>query len=207
MTEPTIANLDQLCTYFGADDPTLLNKAIYKGTSCGASISVQTPDGEWHHNGQDWTGITSITAFTLQTIVEGSDVTVDSDEFTLPVYESAVAAWMEEMEKEADFYWKRDNASYYSILDKDHKHILWCEWQEFDTEPRVVARPDGNEATDADKALAKSAYEYLYSDDSPRAMKNPDGTVLGWTVDHGKPYAIPNTEYFVQEEETPDIDY
>jgi hypothetical protein len=36
----TITNLQDLCDYFSADSPAQLNRRIYKGTECGASISV-----------------------------------------------------------------------------------------------------------------------------------------------------------------------
>ena len=105
-----IRNLEELCDYFGAEAPARLNRRIYKDTSCGASISVQTPDGVWHHNGSDWSGVSAIVAFTIQTIVEGSEACVDSDQFTLPVAEAEVAAWIVEMEAEAEELWKEANA-------------------------------------------------------------------------------------------------
>lgn len=103
-----IRTLQDLLDYWSADSPRSLNRRVYKDTACGASISVRTSDGAWHHNGQDWSGVTAITGFTLQTIVEGSDATVDSDEFTLPVRVSAVDAWVREMEAEAARLWEAE---------------------------------------------------------------------------------------------------
>lgn len=104
-----IRSLQDLLDFWSADSVTSLNRRVYKGTDCGASISVRTPDGQWHHNGQDWTGITAITGFTIQTIVEGSDTTVDSDEFVLPVTRSAVDKWVRHMETEAGRLWDEAN--------------------------------------------------------------------------------------------------
>ena len=106
---PAIRNLKELCEYFGADSPQRLNRRIYKDTDCGASISVETPDGTWHHNGEDWSGITEITGFTIQTIVEGSDAEVNSDTFALPVTHAEVEHWMSDMEDEADRLWHEAN--------------------------------------------------------------------------------------------------
>jgi hypothetical protein len=100
-----IRNLQDLVDYWSADDPRGINRRAYKDTACGASVSVQTHDGKWHHNGSDWSHIRAIRAFTVQTIVEGSDATVDSDVFTLPVKVSEVDAWIVQMEKEVDRSW------------------------------------------------------------------------------------------------------
>lgn len=102
---PAIRNLQDLLDHFGAETPQGLNRRVYKSTEAGASISVQTPDGRWHHNGQDWRGVHKIVAFTIQTIVEGSDATVDSDPFVLPVAVADVDRWIEYMEAEADRLW------------------------------------------------------------------------------------------------------
>lgn len=104
-----IKNLNDLCEYFGADTPSDLNRRVYKDTDCGASISVRTPDGKWHHNGDNWDTVEAIDCFTIQTIVEGSDATVDSDEFVLPVKTKDVDVWIKTMEAEAEVLWKEAN--------------------------------------------------------------------------------------------------
>lgn len=114
--ESCITNLADLCRYFSAEEPRLLNKRIYKGTDCGASISVTLPDGSEKHNGDDWTGVTEITGFTIQTIVEGSEATVDSDFFELPVDKATVDEWMEYMEGEAKVLWNEANGSEFEGL-------------------------------------------------------------------------------------------
>ena len=71
--------------------------------------SVQTPDGAWFHNGTDWSVVTAIRAFTIQTIIENSDATVDSHVFHLPVPTIEVDRWMEYMEQEASSLWDEAN--------------------------------------------------------------------------------------------------
>lgn len=81
-------------------------------------LAGAVPGRAWH-NGDDWSGLDPavITGFTIQTIVEGSEVTVDSDRFEFPVPAAAVRDWLEEMEAQAAFYWKRDNGLWYAVTD------------------------------------------------------------------------------------------
>lgn len=110
-----IKNLRDLLTYFEADDILNLNHRVYKDTYCGASISLQTPDGKWHHNGsgeswgREWSKIKRIKAFTIQTIVEGSDAEVKSPPFTLPVESDEIDKFIRYMEGEAELLWKEAN--------------------------------------------------------------------------------------------------
>jgi len=192
-----IRNLKDLCEYFCADGPGELSKRVYKGTDCGARISVQLPDGTWVHNGEmvksgavrvvtrtdvacntitpispvmdsdplglfgepveklgeyeytckkcghngqvtendvnmkvpvkksAWEDITEVTAFTLQTIVEGSEATVDSTPFVLPVAKSDVDAFMTYMEEEATRLWELANYDYFNI---QRDGVYWAEY-------------------------------------------------------------------------------
>lgn len=119
-----IESMQDLCDYFYADEPARLNRHIYKYTDCGASISVYLArpgvdpwgrEEEHHaiHNGsEEWASLTTDTAihsFTIQTIVEGSDATVDSLPFVLPVEASEVDKWMQYMEDEAEMLWREAN--------------------------------------------------------------------------------------------------
>jgi hypothetical protein len=106
----TLTTLADLCAYFAADTPRSLNRRIEHDTSCGASLSVQTLDGVWHHNGDNWSDITAIQAFTIQTIIEGSEATVESDVFVLPVAATEVDAWLAHMEAEAERLWDAAHA-------------------------------------------------------------------------------------------------
>jgi hypothetical protein len=113
----TITNLQDLCDWLSAETPRTLNRHIYKATGCGASISLQFADGTWLHNGPThaesaWATLaidTPVVGFTIQTIVEGSEATVDSDTFTLPVAVADVEAWIDEMEDEASRLWDEAN--------------------------------------------------------------------------------------------------
>lgn len=104
-----IRSLADLMHYLGAESVQGMNRRLYKDTRCGASLSVQTPDGKWHHNGQDWRTVREIQAFTMQTIIEGSDATVESEPFVLPVPIHAVNLWIKTMEAEARILWREAN--------------------------------------------------------------------------------------------------
>ena len=106
---PAIRNLRDLLRYFSAENATQLNRRIYKGTDCGAWISVRTPDGKWHHNGQDWSSVKAIDAFLIGTIIEGSDAEIQSAPFILPVTKAEVGHYIADMETEADRLWQEAN--------------------------------------------------------------------------------------------------
>jgi len=111
---PLIRDFKGLLRFFRTDAPRDLNRHIYGGTDCGASISVYLADGTTVHNGDPrWktlTGDEKLDSFTIQTIVEGSDATVDSDHFRLPCTQAEVTAWMADMEAEADALWREANS-------------------------------------------------------------------------------------------------
>lgn len=110
---PAIRSMADLCNHFGADEPRGLNRRMFKDTDCGASISVYLKDGTAIHNGNpQWdtlTRKTPIRGFTIQTIVEGSDAEVNSDEFLVPVSIASVDAWIKDMEAEASRLWDEAN--------------------------------------------------------------------------------------------------
>jgi hypothetical protein len=110
---PAIRTFRQLLRHFDAESPARLNRRIYKDTACGASISIQLRGGDWIHNGsprwEELTGAEPLVAFTIQTIVEGSDAEVNSAPFVLPVATQEVTDWMTDMEAEADQLWHEAN--------------------------------------------------------------------------------------------------
>jgi hypothetical protein len=79
------------------------------------------------HNGEHWrlSKRTNLIGFTIQSIVEGSDVTVDSEEFVIPVETSKVDEWMKSMEEETDFYWERDNLQHWKLTGPDEKEYYF----------------------------------------------------------------------------------
>jgi hypothetical protein len=81
-------------------------------------------DGDfvWVHNGNSlWRQLTletELRSFTIQSIVEGSDATVDSDVFDIPCEVEEVEKWMSEMEDQTSDLWDRDNHDwYYAFVD------------------------------------------------------------------------------------------
>lgn len=141
-----ITNLRDLCDYFSADEPRLLNKRVYKGTDCGASISLYLADGTAIHNGSPrWEDLpidTPIRGFTIQTIVEGSDATVDSDEFDLPVDEAVVEAWIKDMEERATELWEDANNPMCTCGHRSEEH-RWAE----DPSMKITGAVKGYECT------------------------------------------------------------
>lgn len=126
--EDYIEDLAGLCEYLSADCPSLLNKRIYKATACGASISVYCKEEDpgtvhcgdecgWssldaHLEAQDPLVITPY-GFTIQTIVEGIDPTVDGPLMIFPVLKIEVEEWVAEMESEAKYLWEEGNGETY----------------------------------------------------------------------------------------------
>lgn len=108
-----ITNMQDLCDFLSADEPARMNRRLYKDTGCGASISVRVTGHGWIHNGASaWEQLTvesPLEAFTIQTIVEGSDATVDSDIFKLPVATKDIDEWIEYMEEESTRLWQQAN--------------------------------------------------------------------------------------------------
>ena len=96
--------------------------AYFERFSCGASVGTGECDcpkcqgycrcDAWVHNGSKaWSELTDANtdAFTIQTIVEGSEATVDSGTFSFPVAAAKVEAWEDEMEAQASELWREAN--------------------------------------------------------------------------------------------------
>lgn len=185
MTE--IKTLQDLCKFFSADSPDLLNRRIYKGTACGAWISVRTPDGEWHDCGDDWSAITEIDAFKIGTIVEGSDADVVGDDFELPVSTARVDGWIEEMESEATHLWENANYDWFTVYatgkDSDEVVTGGC-----DQHPLIVLDDDLPGLADAIRAGIDKFWE---------ENTDSDGSSCCWDEDvefevevEGKAYTV-----------------
>ncbi len=79
----------------------------------------------WVHNGRiGWDRLdnTNAIGFTIQTIVEGSDATVDSDTFMFPVKKSDVRRWIADMEEQASALWNEANTDDDEDEDLDGTH-------------------------------------------------------------------------------------
>ncbi len=95
-----IRTLDDLCAYWHADEPSMLNTRVYANTDCGASISILLTDGRWLHNGDDWTGVRKIAGFKIQTILEGMDAMVGGHMIALPVSSEDIDQYVQSIQDE-----------------------------------------------------------------------------------------------------------
>jgi len=97
----------------------------------------------WAHNGSElWNHITSETkllGFTIQSIVEGSDATVDSSEFVVPVEAKEVDDWIQEMEDETSRIWKAANTYLYEVVTKKKQtnYYVRLNWGDVEWEDEV----------------------------------------------------------------------
>ena len=82
--ERILANLKAILDCWGAKSVHELGRYLYKHTDCGPHLSVRLHDGEWRHSGS-LVGIENgaVRALRVGSIVEGSDATVEGDEFDL----------------------------------------------------------------------------------------------------------------------------
>jgi len=114
-----IATLADLCQFFSVETPDRLSKAIYKGTDCGAWIALcptlDTEEDDWLSGSEITADLSSIVAFKIGTIVEGSDVGIDGKDFYLPVQRYKVDEWLEEMEAEATRLWENANYDWFTV--------------------------------------------------------------------------------------------
>lgn len=74
-------------------------------------------DSCWLESGERWrvSKRTKLRSFVIHASVEGSEVTVQSEPFIVPVDTTAVEAALAEMKKQIDFYWKRENYSHWIL--------------------------------------------------------------------------------------------
>jgi hypothetical protein len=81
----------------------------------------------WLHNGMSWrvTKRTNLIGFTIQSVVDGSEVTVCSEEFVLPVDTEKIDEWMQEMDEQTRFYWYRDNMFHWKLTGPDRKEYFF----------------------------------------------------------------------------------
>jgi hypothetical protein len=179
-----IRNMVDLMRFVGADEPRLINKYTFKYSSCGYSVSVQLAAGTWVHNGDKaWdtmTEKTPIIGFSIQTIVEGSDVEVNMDPFEIPVAVKDVERAIEEMEKQADFYWKRDNLDHFRVT-RDGHDVGYATYGlgEFELEENGE-----EEVSELNRQAMKEALDKQYGDDGFTGFKPGDELeVNGYTLE------------------------
>jgi hypothetical protein len=78
-------------------------------------------------------------AIEIGSIVEGSEVEIPPARLTFPFHESEFYDTLDAIDREADFYWKRDNTTNYTLLFQGTPVGL-VSWTAFDGEPKWVSR-------------------------------------------------------------------
>jgi hypothetical protein len=80
--------------------------------------------------------------FTIQSIVEGSDVYIYGEYMDHETTKKDVYDWIEEMERQVEFYWKRDNYRHFMLIDPDGVEIYVnseFDWEEVEEDvPKEV---------------------------------------------------------------------
>ena len=176
---------------------------IYKATACGPWITFVLSDGSEVYYEDQAAKVTleeleerglSVVGLNIGSIVEGSDVEIGpyylkiDDEFTATVFWVAIDG----IDDEAQFYWKRDNATYYSLRDADGKLLEWCEWEEFGDGPRTPTEKEPYYAEA--KVAGQVIFDLMFEDDFSSKLQ--------------KLTPVPGYEgVFVKLEDTPDIVY
>lgn len=193
-----VRSLADLYAHFDPSHDTVasLNRRIYKDTRCGASISIYgTVDGlpaEIHNPGREIvvrrTGSLEPaerialpdgtlpdrfvpTAFTLQTIVEGSDVEVNGDTLYFGrCTTNDVDRQLASLEEQVSFYFERDNMSTYRVTrvgDEDMEEF--CTTDDGDLRWDVTPSPD---------LPLRTAFEAWYAETDSDDLE--DGETVEW---------------------------
>lgn len=79
-----LGNLEAILSYYGAKNVRELGHRLYKGYDCGPHLSVRLHDGTWRHSEQ-LSGVENgnVRSLLVGSIVEGSDASVNGEEFDL----------------------------------------------------------------------------------------------------------------------------
>jgi hypothetical protein len=98
-----------LAAALGADSPARINRAVYKSTDCGASLSLKPVGRAMLHNGDaKWVtlpGSLAVEYVTVQSIVEGIEETTEAVEVKFPATQATLWAAMGEVERQASDLW------------------------------------------------------------------------------------------------------
>src|SRR3954453_23949544 len=110
----TINSFGDLCRHFKVFKYREMSDFIYDNTHCGASISVYgTVDGYPFHAHSGFRGEWPIgfvmEKFSIQTIIEGSDATVDHMFLVGETTDEDIDTWIAFMEEEASRLWAEAN--------------------------------------------------------------------------------------------------
>ena len=168
--------VNQLADAVGADNPWYIYRCAYKYTDCGPSIGFLirgVPADHKCRQGASWRKGTDdvwlycdslgdlgtfadmeqagfeIVGVSLSSIVEGSDVEIDGVQFVAGEDSPTMDDWykaLDDINKEASFYWERDNCDWFWLLGPEDDigfHIGWdgIEWD--------CAKPDDEKVVQA----------------------------------------------------------
>lgn len=138
-------------------------RAVYKNVACGPTIGFRV-DGEWVYN-NDLTNHPApravVDGVRVSSIVEGSDVEVEGEEFTGPDWQpSEFWAAVDKVNAEAEFYWDRDNSTWLEVYRPgETQPTAWLHWSAFEDEPEWDGEGD---LTEEEKARVIDAVEVVF---------------------------------------------
>lgn len=115
-----------LAENLSVESPWELYRALYKGSDCGISVGMYM----WQNGEQGWVYGDDLPrkgevkhhrpmGISICGYVEGSDVELESVEFTTPFDKDALYIAIANADKEAGYYWERDNHEHYLIMGPD----------------------------------------------------------------------------------------
>jgi hypothetical protein len=188
------ATLAELMAAQGCETAGQFGRQLYKYTDCGPWVSFLVPTeprGEIYYESErarqtDWWP--HCEGLKIGSIVEGSDVEVGPIELLFPFEETELDAAVKALNDEASFYWERDNAVYFSVVDAQGELLLSAYWVNFDPAP-------------------KGSYENDQTDMAELALRAGQALLESEDLAPGELLAIPNTAYFVRREDPPDLLY
>lgn len=211
----TYFNLADLLEKRGYETPWELGRELYKNTACGPWVVFYTPladrwigdhrvDSVYYESkqaGQSKTEQTwwdSCTGIGIGSIVEGSDVEVGPETLIFPFTEKDFDDAVQGVNDEATFYWKRDNCLYFTLWKEGGTEPeFWGQWVSFDDAPTGTWDDDPEI-----QEVADEVQNALWNQDA-----NPLVTDTCRYVNHKTLTPIPGTDWFVREEETPNVAY
>lgn len=110
-------------------------RSLYKGVDCGPWCRLMLEDGSdiyYESNKANEPLVEVVTGLEIGSIVEGSDVEVGPTLLEFPFTDKELWDTVEEIDKEAKFYWERDNKDDYIIEVDGNTYYLTTGWGEFE---------------------------------------------------------------------------
>lgn len=118
----------------------------------------------------------------IGSIVEGSDVEIEPQTLLFPFTSDDLEGVLESINDEAEFYWKRDNTTYFKLTHKGTGEAIYATWTQFDDGP-------GGNYEESQLPMVEAAFSHLMDNENnlPEIPGYPD--------------------WIVEEEEVPDMIY